>query len=161
VESAVPLEQSCNSLAPARRGLQRPRGGAESVPPAAGRADACAKPPSRLPAGRSGGGALALWAFSAGGSLAGAGRGGAGPRGEVLAGPWRGAEARLLCCFCDRAAAAARASGAAAGTAVGAAGAAVREQQRGWRLRAAAQGGPGRVTEWTARHGECRGAGGK
>lgn len=44
-------------------------------------------------------------------------------------------------------------SGAAAGTAVGAAGAAVREQQRGWRLRAAAQGGPGRVTEWTARHG--------
>lgn len=83
--------------------------------------------PLRLPAGRSGGGALALWAFSAGESLAGAGRGGAGPRGEVLAGPWRGAEARLLCCFCDRAAAG-RAK-LRRGTAVWAAGAAVGKQQ--------------------------------
>lgn len=161
MESAIPLEQSCNSLASARKGLQRPRGGAESVPPAGGRADACAKPPSRLPAGRSGGGALALLAFSAGGSLAGAGPGGAGPRGEVLAGPWRGAEARLLCCFCDRAAAAGRRERGCDRD--GGRGSGCRSRGIAARLAAAgaSAGRAGPLTERTARHGECKRAGGK
>lgn len=96
IEKVIPPGQTYNSPAPAPRRLQRPRGGAQSVPPAAGWAGACAQAPAGLPAGLSRGGAPALWAFSAGRSLAGAGRGGAGLRGEVLAGPCLGAEARLL-----------------------------------------------------------------
>lgn len=121
------------------------------MPPAAGWDGACAQAPAGLPAEASREGALALWAFSAGGSLAGAGRGGAGPRGEVLAGPCLGAEARLL--LLQRSGGGGgggSGSEAEAGTVAGAAGAAIGEQQRGWRPRAAAQGGPGWATERTA-----------
>lgn len=102
VEKVIPPGQTYNSPAPAPRGLQRPRGGAQSVPPAAGWAGACAQAPAGLPAGLNRGGAPALWAFSAGRSLAGAGRSGAGLRGEVLAGPCLGAEARLLLLLLQR-----------------------------------------------------------
>lgn len=62
------------------------------------------------------------------------GRGGAGPRAEVLAGPRRGAEARRLCCFGYRAAATAAAAATKTVAVTAAAiGAALGEQQRGWR----------------------------
>lgn len=153
VEKVIPPGQTYNSPAPAPRGLQRSRGGAQSVPPAAGWAGACAQAPAGLPAGLNRGGAPALWAFSAGRSLAGAGRGGAGLRGEVLAGPCLGAEARLLLLLRRSGGGGGeseRAREAEAGTVAGAAGAAIGEQQRGWRPRAAAQGGPGWTTERTA-----------
>lgn len=126
-----------------------------------GPADACAKPPAKLPAGRSRGGALALWAFSAGGSLAGAGRCGAWPRGEVLAGPWRGAEARLLCCFSDRAAAAAVRSRLRRGRRPGQWAPQSRSSSGvGGRGRQRRAGPVGRLSG-RLHHGECRRAGGR
>lgn len=73
-----PSGPSCHLPVLAPRGLRRPGGGAVPRPPAAGRSGACALAascPHLWGPGREG--APALWAFSAGGSLAGAERGGA------------------------------------------------------------------------------------
>lgn len=106
------------------------------MPPAAGRPGARAPAPRRPTCG----GAAEEQRLRAGPFPPGEvsrGRGGAGPRAEVLAGPRRGAEARRLCCFGYRAAAAAGAAAAAATKTVAvtaaATGAALGEQQRGWR----------------------------
>ncbi|XP_049479437.1 uncharacterized protein LOC125918111 [Panthera uncia] len=89
-----------------------------------------------------GGGALALCAFPPG--EVSRGRGGAGPRGEVLAGPRRGAEARRLCCFGERAAAATAVSTKIVAVTATGTGAALGEQQRGrWPLAPLRRGRPG------------------
>lgn len=108
--------------------------------------------------------APALWAFSAGGSLAGAGRGGAGPRGEVLAGPCLGAEARLLLLL-------QRSGGGGGGESERA-----RLRRRRWPGQREPQSGSssgvggrgrqrraGRAGQRSGRlrHGECKGAGGR
>uniref|UniRef100_A0A8B9Y159 Growth factor receptor bound protein 2 n=1 Tax=Bos mutus grunniens TaxID=30521 RepID=A0A8B9Y159_BOSMU len=105
-------------------------GGARPVPPAEGRPGACALARPRLPAGAwRGWGACALGLSAGEVSRGGAGQG----RAQVLAGPRRGAEARRLCCFSDRTAAAAAATATGRTVAVTAAGtgAALWEPQRG------------------------------
>ncbi|XDB61610.1 hypothetical protein ABFV05_015226 [Capra hircus] len=113
-------------------------GGARPVPPAAGRPGACAPARRRSTCrGLAGWGACALGLFRRGKSRGGgAGRGGAGPRAQVLAGPRGGAEARRLCCFGYRTAAAAATTTTGRIVAVTAAGtgAALWEPQRGRQL---------------------------
>uniref|UniRef100_A0A8B9XXM4 Growth factor receptor bound protein 2 n=12 Tax=Boreoeutheria TaxID=1437010 RepID=A0A8B9XXM4_BOSMU len=128
------LRVSANLPALAPKGLQRPR----RVEP--GRCHLLRGGPAPAPwpvpvylRGLAGVGRLRSGSFPPG--EVSRGWGGAGPRAQVLAGPRRGAEARRLCCFSDRTAAAAAAATTATGrtvavTAAGT-GAALWEPQRG------------------------------